>query len=41
MGDFIGALFFFGAGLVCGWVFLPEPKLVRDFFVRLGWAKPK
>ena len=27
-------------GLVLGWVFLPEPKFVRDFFVRIGWAKP-
>lgn len=31
----------FGAGLIAGWVFLPEPKVVRDFFVKLGWAKVK
>lgn len=30
----------FGAGLLCGWIFLPEPKFLRDFFVRIGWAKP-
>lgn len=28
-------------GLVLGWVFLPEPKIVRDFFVRIGLAKEK
>lgn len=27
-------------GAVVAWVFLPEPKFVRDFFVRMGWAKP-
>lgn len=26
------------AGLVLGWIFLPEPKFVRDAFVRIGWA---
>lgn len=29
-----------GVGLILGWTFLPEPAPVRDFFVRLGWAKP-
>jgi hypothetical protein len=28
-----------GIGLILGWVFLPEPKFVRDFFVRVGLAK--
>ena len=28
-------------GLVLGWVFLPEPKFVRDIFVQIGWAKAK
>ena len=28
-----------GVGLVLGWVFLPEPDMVRAFFVRVGWAK--
>lgn len=35
-----GMLIGFGAGLLTGWLFLPEPKFVRDFFVRIGWAKP-
>ncbi len=30
----------FVAGLVVGWIFLPEPAIVRKFFVWLGWAKP-
>jgi hypothetical protein len=30
-----------GIGLVLGWIFLPEPKFVRDFFVRIGWANPR
>jgi hypothetical protein len=29
-----------GAGLLTGWMFLPEPKFVRNFFVRMGLAKP-
>lgn len=41
MGEILGAAFFVAVGLVVGWVFLPEPKFVRDFFVRIGWAKPK
>lgn len=41
MGDIIVAVIVFAAGLVTGWVFLPEPKFVRDFFVSQGWAKPK
>lgn len=28
-----------GVGLIAGWIFLPEPKFIRDFFVRMGWAK--
>lgn len=31
----------FIGGLVAGWVFLPEPKFVRDFFVKMGLAKQK
>lgn len=31
----------FGAGLVAGWIFLPEPARVRAFFVKIGWAQPK
>lgn len=30
-----------GAGLIAGWIFLPEPALVRAFFVRIGWAQPR
>lgn len=29
-----------GIGLILGWVVLPEPAFVRDFFVKIGWAKP-
>jgi hypothetical protein len=29
----------FGAGLVVGWCLLPCPAFVRDFFVRIGWAR--
>jgi hypothetical protein len=29
----------FGAGLIVGWIFFPEPKFLRDFFVRIGLAK--
>lgn len=40
----MGELFLFAlgiaVGLVLGWIALPEPKFVRAFFVRLGWAKP-
>ena len=28
-------------GLVLGWIFLPEPKFIRDIFVQMGWAKSK
>jgi hypothetical protein len=28
-------------GLVLGWVFLPEPVFVRNFFVKIGLAKEK
>lgn len=30
----------FGGGLLVGWFFFPEPKFLRDMFVRWGWAKP-
>lgn len=41
MGDVAWTAACIALGLVLGWIFLPEPKGVRDFFVRLGWAKQK
>jgi hypothetical protein len=35
----LGLVIGFGAGLVVGWTLLPEPAFVRDFFVRIGWAR--
>lgn len=40
MSFLTGVLLGVGGGMVIGWIFLPEPKWVRDIFVKWGWAKP-
>lgn len=40
MGEVLWTICCIAFGLVLGWIFLPEPKIVRDFFVKIGWAKP-
>lgn len=40
MEFFIGLLIGAAGGLVLGWIFLPEPTFIRNFFVKIGWAKP-
>jgi hypothetical protein len=38
--DFLITIFIgFGAGLLVGWMVLPAPKFVQDFWVRMGWAE--
>jgi type II secretory pathway component PulJ len=39
MIELLIGVFIFAAGLVVGWVFLPEPAFVRRFFERIGWAR--
>jgi hypothetical protein len=41
MSDLIMIAVAFAAGLVVGWIFLPEPAFVRNAFVQIGWAKAK
>lgn len=30
----------FAGGVFLGWVILPCPQVVRDWWARQGWAKP-
>lgn len=39
MSSMVIALLFGGAGLIVGWMVLPAPKFVTDFWIRQGWAK--
>jgi hypothetical protein len=36
----MGAIALAVAAWFFGWVVFPEPKFMRDLWVRLGWAKP-
>lgn len=40
MGSLLFGGLCFGGGLFVGWVILPCPQVVRDFWARYGWAKP-
>jgi hypothetical protein len=40
MGDLMMLAIAFGAGAVFGWMIMPAPKPVTDFWIRMGWAKP-
>jgi hypothetical protein len=39
MGDILLGAICFGAGLLTAWIFLPEPKFVREFWEKMGWAR--
>jgi hypothetical protein len=39
MGDIVWSIMCFGAGLLTAWIFLPEPKIVREFWEKMGWAR--
>lgn len=36
MGDFVYTALIFGAGLFVGWVLLPAPKFITDWWKSLG-----
>lgn len=40
MGGLLFGALCFGGGLFVGWVVLPCPQGVRDWWAKHGWAKP-